>query len=392
MHQPQSIADPSPERISRRRVYYLAGFDTRGPSYYHALYRAQAGLQQDVNQTHYLVGDLKRENDDTSGFQVSSVPLRAQTNDAEAQVETEYIFLQWNDVVRRYWPASPWAVLPHVPGFYARYAGFGGFAKTKAVSRAFYWMLLLPLLYLLVGVAIALGLAMGLAKLNTGLAAAGFALGFTGLVWLCERQRVFWLMRAWRFMIAWAKQPHMLSHRWDAFAARIVGDQRARPADEVLIVGHSAGSMAAVSVASRVNALGRTLGVDPRIKIMTIGQAIPLLGVIPEADWFRTELKQVAHSEMPWLDYTAPSDLLCYALTDPAAACGLEPIARNGFRIKSARFDQMFDAQAFAAIKHNYFAVHFQYLMASARPVRNDYFSLTAGPLPLPVLQAPEGN
>jgi hypothetical protein len=83
---------------------------------------------------------------------------------------------------------------------------------------------------------------------------------------------------------------------------------------------------------------------------------------------------------MPWVDYTAPADPLCYALVNAFSACGLPAPLRKDFRVKSARFDRMFEPAAYAAARRNFFLIHFQYLMATRYPVDNDYFSLTAGP------------
>ena len=43
----------------------------------------------------------------------------------------------------------------------------------------------------------------------------------------------------------------------------------------------------------------------------------------------------------------------------------------------------MFEPARYAEVRRDFFRIHFQYLMATERPVDNDYFSLTAGPRPL---------
>jgi hypothetical protein len=160
-------------------------------------------------------------------------------------------------------------------------------------------------------------------------------------------------------------------------------------ADEVLIVGHCGGTMAAVCVADRFLATLPAPG-GPPVKLVTLGSVIPLLGVVREAHWFRAQLARVGNSAMPWKAFSAPADPLCYPLVDPFAVCGLPaPAGSGGFQIKSSRFDQMFDPATYALTRRNAFRIHFQYLMATQLPVDNDYFTLTAGPRALVVVPQP---
>jgi hypothetical protein len=70
-------------------------------------------------------------------------------------------------------------------------------------------------------------------------------------------------------------------------------------------------------------------------------------------------------------------------LVNPLLACGLPESKAANYRAKSARFDRMFAPERYAELRRDFFRIHFQYLMATDRPVDNDYFRLTAGPLPL---------
>lgn len=380
--------------VTRRRVYYLAGFDTRGPRFYHQLYRTESERQQAINGCRYTVGDLQPGAAHSSHFTVH-------TEWAGGEVDTRYTFLQWNDIIRAHWPASTLRVAASIPAFYLHYGRSGGLRRTRELARPFYLMMMLPLWYVLAGGLLGLLAGLGAAWLaqaqGLGPAAAAacglaaFALLLAGTLVACERQRVFWLMRAWTFMIDWARHPGPTRERWESFAAQIDAELATEPADEVLIVGHSAGAMAAISVADRWLARANVAGPRPtHVKLMTVGNATPLLGVIPEADWFRAQIAAVGASEMTWMEYTAPADPLCYALVDPFVGCGLAPVKRPGYRIKSARFDRMFDPADYRKIRRDFFKIHFQYLVATCRAVDNDYFSLTAGPRRLPI-DAPIG-
>ncbi|MBL8303230.1 MAG: hypothetical protein JNM26_10705 [Ideonella sp.] len=375
--------------MTRRRVYYLAGFDTRSPRFYHQLYRTQAERQQAINGCRYAVGELQPVDEHSARFEVHA-------DGPGGPVHTTYTCLQWNDIVRAHWPASTLRVAAGIPAFYRHYGRTGCLRRTRELSRPFYLIMMLPLWYVLVGAVLALLAAVaasGLAQragagggLSLAAAAAGFVATMAFTLFACERQRVFWLMRAWTYMIDWARRPEQTHARWARFARQIDAELAAEPADEVLIVGHSAGAIAAISVAERWLARAAETGPRPaHVKLMTVGNITPVLGVIPEAGWFRAQIVAVGASSMTWMEYTAPTDPLCYALVNPFRACGLPPLTRPGFRIKSARFDKMFEPATNRRMRRDLFQNHFQYLVATDRPVDNDYFTLTAGPRPLPI-------
>lgn len=383
-----SDAPPCPAPpVRRRRVYYFAGFDTRGARSYHALYRDEAARQQACGDRRYAVGPAEAAGEALTDWQIEALHGGQATR-------THYRFMAWNDLLRAYWPERLGPVLASMPAFYLRFAACGALGRTRRLAAPFFWMILLPLLHslaaLLLGglAAVALGLAWpaGWGPPGLGLILSvllGLAV-LAGLLHLGERGRVFWLMRAWRFLWDWSgRRIPALEQRLDAFAARIEQDLQQpvadeAPADEVLLVGHSAGALAAVSVAARWLA-GRTSGPAPQVKLLTLGPVHPFLGMIPQAGWYREQLAQVAASGMSWLDLSAPGDPLCYALVDPLAACGLPPAPPN-LRLKSARFDRMLAPERYARLRRDIFRIHFQYLMASERPVEHDYFQLSAGP------------
>jgi hypothetical protein len=70
-------------------------------------------------------------------------------------------------------------------------------------------------------------------------------------------------------------------------------------------------------------------------------------------------------------------------LTNPLTGANVPGSPDGRVAVRSARFDRMFDADEYSRLRKDGFRIHFQYLMATAKPVANDYFSLVAGPLPL---------
>ena len=61
--------------------------------------------------------------------------------------------------------------------------------------------------------------------------------------------------------------------------------------DEVLVVGHSTGAQLAVSALARVPE--RRVSAGPALGLLTLGQSIPMISLLPEADALRDDLARV---------------------------------------------------------------------------------------------------
>ena len=197
-----------------------------------------------------------------------------------------------------------------------------------------------------------------------------------------------WLMRSYAFTTRQAEgKVPALDARLDQHAQTLCARVASSVDDEVLVVAHSSGAIMAAAVVARVSRLDAELGQrGPRISMMTLGQWLPLLGTLPPAVSFRKELMELARMPgLDWIDFSAPSDGCCFALVDPLDACGAEVQERMSDRPKllSPKFQHMFDAPAYRSMRRDRFRTHFQYLMAAQKPVKYDYFAITAGDLTL---------
>jgi pimeloyl-ACP methyl ester carboxylesterase len=174
--------------------------------------------------------------------------------------------------------------------------------------------------------------------------------------------------------------------RIDRFAERIAEYIATSTDDEVLIVGHSNGTSVAVSTVAR--ALARDPGLGrrgPQVSLLTLGQSILLVSLLPGASRFRAELEQLGQDDtVPWIDITAPRDGACFVVTDPIGESGLAPVNASGAprpKLLSVAMTDLFSPETWrATLKGHWQRIHFQYLMAYEKPTPYDYFAITAGP------------
>ncbi|ABE46795.1 hypothetical protein [Polaromonas sp. JS666] len=388
--------------VRRRHVFFVSGFDPKGASYYHRLYAEGAGRQGKTSGYACDVG--RRERTEDPDVQRWCAKWRGDISDPIEPVETTIEFLAWDDLVRAHWPrgvaAVAWgAVLAYVAAGSCGLGLLRVWRQSRRTLIALAYPALLWVLALIVGILLGqlvaqltfrVGLASDWAPGKTGALAWGLAaLVCAGAWWgalrIERKLHTSWLLRIYRFVDLWARgQLPELEKRLDAMASRVYECLRRKDADEVLLVGYSVGSMLAASIMARVvKKCEGDASAACRLSFLTLGQCIPLLGLMPRAHRFRGELAVLAAAaDLCWVDYSSPTDWGSFALVDPLEICRVGPAGRRPVMptMRSPRFHTLFDAEEYTWLRKNKRHLHLQYLMASPKVGEYDYFLMTAGP------------
>jgi hypothetical protein len=168
----------------------------------------------------------------------------------------------------------------------------------------------------------------------------------------------------------------------EVFAKRLVATAHADEADEILIVGHSAGAMTGLAVVVRALELDPQLGRrGPQISLMTVGSLIPALGLHPAAEKLRREIRRLAlEPTVLWVDCQAREDFMNFWNYDPVAGSGVEiDGAHHNPRVWHVPFIEMMSPAFYKRSRWNFFRMHFQYIMANDRSAPYDYFMFVCG-------------
>ena len=372
-------------RVRTRRVHYFSGFDPRGAGHYHRLYREESQKQSSHNGAQIGIGTRSKLNEIVSAWRVDADWSGQQTH-------TDYQFMHWDDLVRtnwqrnavRLWMSGLWPYLQLLTcGAWVR---MWKIAKPVAISGAFPMVLFVlsvvaaSVAWLMAGAAFfGLGFGWLLSIIVGGISAAVTMWG--GLL-LSEKLGGQWLLRTFLFVYEWGRGNHpQLEQRFKSFVQHIIDEQTTNPVDEVLLVGHSIGTMVAVEVASRLSSEFGSNNQDGAIRLLTLGQCIPVLSFIPQAKAFREALASMTKmGAIPWTDVTIPPDPLCFYNLDPVKVSGVNAPPSYATQLAIARVFRMFKKETYATLRWNKLRLHFQYLMASELPADYDYFLMTAGP------------
>ncbi len=361
-------------RVTRRRVFFVSGFDPNGPRRYHALYRAEAARQGGIDGNPIEVGPLRLS------------PGAARWSVSREGGEAAFEMLRWDDIARSRMRRPLPALYLLMARTFAAYVFTGAFfrlSRLRLVSTLVGLYPPLMMLLYLAGACLAGALVHGAAAglgAPLWLSAPSAAATAWGVMRLSKRADgatlVYYLMADLGFTAdhAAGRAPEMEA-RIDAFAHRI-GEAMAEDWDEVLLVGHSSGAAYAASAAARALSAARP---GAALSLLTLGQTIPMLSFLPGAKRLRAELAALAaEPRLDWVDVSSPADGGCYALSDAAAVSGGPP-GRNP-KVISARFADGLAPETRRALRGRWFRKHIQYLCAFERPAGFDYFAVTAGP------------
>lgn len=367
----------APKPVLRRHVFYVPGYDPRGPLHYHRLYREESLKQGAVNGL-AIVTDKRRNIDD----------VESQWTVTADGVTTTYSFLRYEDIIRQHWPASAAPMYAAILGYAWSFMRNGVYAMILRNAWPTFLAVIYPPLVVVLSFLAALVLWILMAALLSFVAGplawlvTAPLLGLPLLLYrrLETRLNAFWLARSCAFLVRRSRgEVAGIEERCAAFAGRIAEALRKEDNDEVLVIGHSVGAHLAITVAAR--ALER-MDADICLRLLTLGQSIAMTPDEPAAAQFRADLLAVAASpRVKWIDVTSAIDGSCIPLTDPLAtsrALRPEGVAVQP-KLVSARFNTMFSADTYALMRRDYFRVHFQYLMATEMPGDYDYFLITAG-------------
>ncbi|MES2432931.1 MAG: hypothetical protein V4586_03805 [Pseudomonadota bacterium] len=376
-----SQASPD-QRVSRRRVFYIPGYDPIHPRRYRELYRKEGQDQAQI--TGYQLALKPKKTGGPYGWHVTGTMENAVT---EADVEV----LVWSDIVKTSMARGILATYLQLLRTAYAYIGSGALFRLAGLRKGPMIAALYPIVFLLAELLLACLAGWGVGELVAYVhPALGWAAGL-GVIWATLRafkrydNKVFayYLMHDYAYSAqAGGANPPELEARMTAFRLSI-RDAMTAGFDEVLVVGHSSGAHLAVSILADLLREGLPAHAA-RLGFLSLGQVVPMVSFLPKAQRLRADLHYLsARKELVWVDVTAPGDGCAFALCDPVAVTGVAPPDKIWPLVISAAFTQTLSPERWKVLRWKFFRLHFQYLCAFDRPGDYDYFQITAGPLSL---------
>ncbi len=380
-------------QVRRRLVIYVQGYDPRGLAEYYRMFRREFRRSCAL---YGLTGKVGRATNDPERFITT---WDVSMGGDGWQVETNYRFLRWEDIIRKDFARPVWWKIVHMYRTITRWVFNGVTLRILRAHWRFGLFTLYPIglmtLWILLGafagvLCMKLIGALDAPALVAELTGAAVAFGaFAGVLRLTERQT--YLLYLCDDVISTHQFAHRLRPDWEArmelFAGYVADAVRESAADEVVIVGHSSGSFLAVDVLDRALARDPALGRHgPRVRLLTVGANLPIIGFHPDAQWFRDRLRRLAVApDIDWVDYQSRHDIMNFWPFDPVAGHGIAlGTERRNPLVVAISFHDLWMPENFGRRRWRFFQAHFQLLSANEKlGAAYDYYLICCGPFDL---------
>jgi hypothetical protein len=372
--------------VCKRTVVLLAGFDPRGASYYHKMLSTQIKKYGDREKIAVSLSTRKRLKDHLHRWNI-----------ATEACSISFFYAEWDDLVRQHWQRSRLQLFFDSCRAYRKYLGSLRFLKgssSTSYSQIGFYYPLISFLLLYSTLTVVMGLvAWTLGKLfqlsSLGMS-AGILAAVVGAIFLAHRisprLNGGWLLRIYCFtkraacegMPDWAARTPVVTRS-------LVNQLRDDPPDELLVVGHSVGTIMAVPL---LKELLENTGYTGRVSYMALGQCVQLVSFLQneDGDFNRTLLEVALNPRLDWVDFTMPSDGACVALQDPLRAAFDNPPEyprSDSPKFLSARLMEGYTPERFKELKRDPFHYHFSYYMTPDKAAEFEFAAVILGDQPL---------
>lgn len=374
------------QSVSKRKVFYIGGFDHRGMKYYRDLYKKESAKQSKTLGCNFSVGPLEQT---SHGGQ-----WQINYHRDNIKVSTSYEYLSYDDLVEDYFQNINLVFFMRTLRFFLRY--FGNrlrvprkyFAASKGTFfTGTYPLIIFALIFLttITTTATAFFLTQSLTGSTTFAILGSFSV-LTLAHWLIKRYNKYlsttiWLLNDFCYIDKVVRNDYdELDSRLDRFSERIHEHLKTHNDDEVLIVFYSFGTLLLPLLVDKLHSQS-PIREHHNLSILSLGQSLSMVPCWPKTAFYKNTLERISDLPIHWHDFTSVIDGPCFPLTDiyKLANINCDPNSSGLPKILSARFHTMFSAEAYNKIKKDRFRVHFQYLMSTDKPTEYDYFLITAG-------------
>lgn len=362
----------------KRDVFYIAGYDPKGYRYYYNLFKKNLTLYERKNNCKYVLS--KSNTSEKFPFWLVNF----------SEVSTKYTLLAWNDIVKKNWSENFKDALADCYSFFRIYTITGLFIKFGKESiyqliTGFY-----PFFYVLFSVLIALVLGGFSFYFSSFYLHFSIALVLSLLVIFFvnkflfkfgKKLAVFWIARICSFCANWQnKKQGELDLRINEFKEEILSSLKANQNKEnyeLILIAHSVGTILCIELLETLLRENLEPTLLQKLKILTLGECIPLVSYQKTALEFRKKLEFVSTFDLKWYDYTSIIDGACFPQVDFFRTSGVEAKFTPPFL--STKFHTLYEKNKYKKIKKDKNKAHFLYLYDADFKGAYDFFNFVVG-------------
>jgi hypothetical protein len=377
-----------PGLIRNRHVLYVEGYDPQGAQGYYRLFRREWDRFRRLWPVEAHLSDLKIDSRDFAHWTI-------ETSGPNWQVTTYYEFLRLEEFLGgnmaqplgiQLFRAARWMLSDLLSGTLARtFRASWWFAVHLIYPQVmiFVWVALVVSAGALVGVLLnSLAVVPPIVAGIIGVAVA--VILFMALRPIAEGSFILQIANCWPYVREFARgKPSGYRRSIALLAERLVAAARANEADEILVVGHSAGGGVAPVIVACAYELDPELGRHgPNIILLTLGSLLPAFALDRKAQWLRGVIRRlVLEPSLLWVDCQSRKDWMNFWHFDLFGELGIDRNkVRCDMRYWQVRYRDMLSDDSYTQLQWNLFRMHYQFILANDKRAPYDYFMLICGP------------
>lgn len=313
-----------------------------------------------------------------------------QTKASEWKVKTRIVQFSWNDIIQNY------ETVPHPNGFIANFPKFLAFLTDGTIERyrrasGRYWAFtIFPILLLAIFIAISWFASSWLAEMLPLPGAVGFVAALVCTValtlvlckWPGDRMYLLLTINDWGFARDMVNRSNpAIEARYQEFAETLRRETNAGDHDEIIISGHSFGSVWAIAALALALEKQPDLLKGRNATFLALGSSLLKIALARDAGFMRDWIARVTSlPDLFWHEIQTKDDIVAFYKSDPFEMLDMPPPV-GGFRIDRVNYKKAMDRKRYRAMRLSFYRTHRQYILYQDLPVSFDYMLRLFGPL-----------
>lgn len=323
----------------KRRIYYIHGFDFRGVAWYHKFFKKSAPCG-------FKIGNL--ENDK---FKINN--------------DIEFVILSWQEIVLRNWFNKFTIFLIFLSHFFQ----FFFTPKYKSLQKMDTKLALIIRYGTITLFVSLLILILSIAFFGKYAALFSFILISIIYIFLFNKFNLFWLFLT-TYFVDKKISVDLINTVTEIFSDAFNRIEKSDPAEEIILLAHSVGT---AYIPQLINMINRQENTNKKISTaITFGSILPFLYLNNEK-WLFDELTNLSNKNIPWHDFSAKADALCFFCTDLYKLCG---ISGDSVYLHNLRFASYFKPSRWKRLRSNKLLVHFLYFKKYDHVATYNFFEM----------------
>jgi len=377
------VAASKPNTVTSRLVLNFPGFEATAPI--HQLERMTANGLKFGKVWNVEFNEIDKVEEPENHLAVSNFKTRGKN----WQTDTRLVQFGWHDIIAKY------EGQPYPQSFFTNFPKYLSFFTDGTVFRYFrtHWrygvFTIYPILAMIIFAIASYFAACFLVNAIFGsslIATLSLTLLFVMILnkWPGDRFYMNLSINDWGFArdLAGQKNP-AIEKRYDEFAARITTEILESDYDEIIIVGHSFGTIWAVQALARVYRDKPEILQHKQVSFLSLGSSLLKINLVPLAQTMRDMSKIVmSQPNLLWSETQTHIDLIAFHGTQPDQTLGLAS-PETEIHIDEVRFSRVMDKQRYRKMRKSFYRSHRQYIMYQDKRCHFDFFLKCFGPVPL---------